>query len=167
MNSAVLRAIILSRNPLSMSESKTMNDFKEEIEKRVHWIGNEIQRLTDRVSPLFDEDVDFSPRCDVIDSGGNRSVVLDLPGMRKEDILITLRDRVLTVRGERRLPKEDAEHRFSRRERKGGFFSRSFPVSSSVSREAITAEFSNGVLTVTFPQRGDEGDGNGDQIPIG
>ena len=60
MNSAVLRAIILSRNPPSMSEFKTMNDFKEEIEKRVHWIGNEIQRLTDRVSPLFDEDVDFS-----------------------------------------------------------------------------------------------------------
>ena len=87
--------------------------------------------------------------------------------MRKEDILITLRDRVLTIRGERRLPKEDAEHRFSRRERKGGFFSRSFPVSGSVAREAITAEFSNGVLTVTFPKRGDEGDENGDQIPIG
>lgn len=148
-----------------MSDSTTMSDFKEEIEKRVHWIGNEIQRLTDRVSPLFDEEVDFSPRCDVMDASGTRSVVIDLPGMRKEDILITVRDRVLTIRGERRLPKEDAEHRFTRRERKGGFFSRSFPVPGSVSRSEIKAEFHNGVLTVSFPL-GAEQTEDGEQIPI-
>ncbi len=131
-----------------------MSDLKEDIERQFQRLGKELHNLFDRVTPLVEplvnEDIDFSPRTDVVEQGNHLHILMDLPGVTKEDILITVKDHHLSVRGERQLPSY-SEANVSRRERKGGFFSRSFNIGRDVEPSTIKAEFINGTLHITLP----------------
>lgn len=131
-----------------------MSDLKEDIERHFQRLGKELHNLFDRVTPLVEplvnEEIDFSPRTDVVEMDGQLHIFMDLPGVTKEDILITLKDHHLSVRGERQLPSYSDAH-VTRRERKGGFFSRSFRVGSDTETSSIKAEFLHGTLHITLP----------------
>jgi HSP20 family protein len=86
---------------------------------------------------------------------GDREIVLkaEVPGLKREDIDLTVENLTLTVRGERRRDENVPDDRYHRVERVYGPFSRSFTLPATVDASRVRAEYRDGVLTVTLPTR--------------
>jgi HSP20 family protein len=84
-----------------------------------------------------------------------REIVLkaELPGLKREDIDLTVENNTLTIRGERRRDDGIPEDRYHRLERNQGSFSRSFTLPPTADSGRVKAEYRDGVLTVTMPTR--------------
>ncbi len=95
----------------------------------------------------------WAPAIDVTDEGGKITVKADLPGLKKEDIKLEIRDDRLYLSGERKTENEEKKDNFYRRERTYGRFQRSFTLPSSVDRTKVDARFKNGVLEIDLPKR--------------
>ncbi len=89
--------------------------------------------------------------CDIYEEKDKLVVRLDLPGLRREDVKVTLQQGVLTIRGERKIenPKDAA---FYAQERVAGTFVRSIQLPVAVDEHKIDANFRDGVLQVTLPK---------------
>jgi HSP20 family protein len=91
------------------------------------------------------------PPMDVIRTGDGLTVRMELPGMRPEDVDISVNEGMLTVAGERKLDGDVAEDAWVVRERAVGRFERSFGLPKDTNAEAITAAFEAGVLQLHIP----------------
>ena len=98
-----------------------------------------------------DFDRTFTPALDVEEKDGTYLVKADLPGLKKDDIHIELRNGTLTMRGERRDEHEVKEGRYRRVERTYGSFERSFRVPEGVTEKDIHAKYTDGVLELSIP----------------
>jgi HSP20 family protein len=76
----------------------------------------------------------------------------DLPGLKKEDIEVTVVDDVVTIKGERKEEEERKSDGYHRYERVYGAFQRSFRIPGGIEAKGVEAKFENGVLTVTLPK---------------
>lgn len=95
----------------------------------------------------------FSPRVDVREGEKEYEITAELPGVKKEDISVTLENGVLSIQAEtRHESKEEKEGRLIRQERRYGKFVRSFDLGPQVHEGDITASFDNGVLKLTAPK---------------
>lgn len=94
----------------------------------------------------------WHPAVDVVEHDESFVIEAELPGMKKDDIKISIANDVLTVRGEKKFEKEDKKKNYHRTERAYGSFSRTFPLPGNVKPDKVDAEFNNGVLTVTIPK---------------
>lgn len=94
----------------------------------------------------------FQPAANVEDQTDKLVVTLDLPGMSKEDIKVTLKGNLLTVSGERKSQSEERKDEKGRKvysqERFTGSFQRTFRLPASVKEDTMEAKYENGVLTV-------------------
>jgi HSP20 family protein len=98
--------------------------------------------------------VDFTPRVDVTDNNGTLTFHVELPGMSKEDVKISITDgNILTIRGEKKREEKSEEKNFLRIERSWGSFTRSFALPDNLDTDKVNAEFENGVLNVAIPKR--------------
>jgi HSP20 family protein len=79
-------------------------------------------------------------------------ITAEIPGVDKKDISVDVKDRVLTLRGERSSDNEVKEDRFYRRERTFGKFERSFTLPAAVDPDNIKAEYRDGVLKIEVPK---------------
>jgi len=95
---------------------------------------------------------EWMPPFDISETEGEIIVKAELPGMNVEDIDITLTDGLLTVKGERKMEKEDKRKNYHRIERQFGSFSRSLNLGINVKADGIDAGYKDGVLTVTLPK---------------
>lgn len=95
----------------------------------------------------------WQPSVDIFETGDEIVLSLDLPGIKKENIQITINDQTLTITGERQLEFADQRDGYHRIERSYGQFARSFTVPPNVDREALRAEFTSGVLTLHLLKR--------------
>ena len=93
-------------------------------------------------------------KTDIQEDGDNFVLEADLPGFKKEDINIDIDKDCLTISAERKSEeKEDkGDNGFVRRERYYGSFSRSFNI-KGIDTDGITAEYNDGVLTLTMPEK--------------
>ena len=93
---------------------------------------------------------------DVADRGDELVVTADLPGYTKEDIDVTLRGETLRITAEQRQESEegDGDGRYIRKERRHKSVSRSVSLPEEVDEEGVSADYRNGVLTVTLPKAG-------------
>lgn len=98
--------------------------------------------LGESVTPVIDERED--------DKAYHVSV--ELPGMEKKDVEITLADRRLTIQGEKKQDKKEEGKDFYRRERNFGAFRRTLILPMEVDESAIEASFKNGVLNIELPK---------------
>lgn len=94
----------------------------------------------------------WSPLVDIRETDGALQFHVELPGMNKDDVEITVENNVLTVSGERRFEKETKEQTFHRVERAYGAFSRSFTLPTTVQTDKVEAKFENGVLEIGLPK---------------
>lgn len=92
------------------------------------------------------------PACDVFESRNEIKVVLELAGVRPEDVQITLENNTLNVSGEKRQGAEEKTERVHRYERSYGRFERSFLLPATVDIDQIDARYADGVLTVVMPK---------------
>ncbi len=98
------------------------------------------------------EHADWTPTADVFETEDEFTLALDLPGIEREALDVGLDENSLTIRGERAsLVLEGATRR--RAERPAGRFLRKFGLPDVVDREAITADYKDGVLQLHLPKR--------------
>ncbi len=95
----------------------------------------------------------FAPRVDIVEEKDNMKVVAEIPGMEKDDIKVSVENDVLTISGERKQAFEQKEgDNFVRSELRSGAFSRSFTLPEHLDAEKISADYKNGLLTITLPK---------------
>ncbi len=94
----------------------------------------------------------WEPRVDIYDDKDNIVIKAEMPGVDKKDIKVDVKDRVLTLSGERSADKEVKEDSYYRRERTFGRFERSFTLPGEVDPEKIAAEYKDGVLKIVVPK---------------
>lgn len=94
----------------------------------------------------------WTPAVDIVERENEFEVKVELPGVRKEDVKITLESSVLTIRGEKKQEKEEKEDSFHRVERSYGAFQRSFTLPTSVKSEKIDASYRDGILVIALPK---------------
>ncbi len=92
------------------------------------------------------------PSVDVFEDKESLKIVAELPGLKPEDVKITLENNTLTLRGEKKQVAEEKTERVHRYERSYGSFERSFALPNTVDVEKVEAAFENGVLTITLPK---------------
>jgi len=95
----------------------------------------------------------WAPRVDVLETTDTYQVTAELPGIRKEDVEITLENNLLTLKGERKFEKDGSQQEsYHRIERIYGPFSRSFTLPNKVAQDRVEAKFDSGLLTITIPK---------------
>jgi HSP20 family protein len=94
----------------------------------------------------------WMPAVDVVEENDEYIVKIELPGVNKDDVKITLESNILTIRGEKKAEKDSDEKNYHRTERSYGIFQRSFTLPESVKNDKIGAEYKDGILTITLPK---------------
>ena len=92
------------------------------------------------------------PSIDLTEDEKAFHIQVELPGMDKDDVDITLANGLLTVRGEKKREDEEKGKDFYRKERSFGSFSRSLPIPAEVDESKIDASFTKGVLYIELPK---------------
>jgi len=114
----------------------------------------ELTLAQNRFSNVFADAFDFLPAVD-IRTGADHSLILeaDLPGIPKDSISVHVENRTLTLKGERKREtvEDDKKAGVHREERLFGSFVRSFTLPESADASKVTADYKDGVLTVTVP----------------
>jgi len=95
----------------------------------------------------------FAPPVDIYEDEHNITLKMEVPGIDEKDIDVRIESNTLTVRGERKLEKEEKEENFRRVERQYGGFTRSFTLPSSVETENIQANYDKGVLEIRLAKK--------------
>ena len=95
---------------------------------------------------------EFMPLADIVERDKEYLIKLDLPEVPKEEVKVLFDDGVLTIRGERKVEKEEKGEKVHRTERFYGMFERSFVLPDDVDPKLIRAETKEGVLTLTLPR---------------
>jgi HSP20 family protein len=95
---------------------------------------------------------DWNPMVDIYDKEDHIVLHAELPGVDKEHIKVDVKDKVLTLKGERALDNELSENNYFRRERSFGKFERRFSLPVNVNHEDIKAVFKDGLLKVEIPK---------------
>jgi HSP20 family protein len=120
----------------------------------------DIARLQDEMNRLFDErvfkggeSVGWTPACDIYEDEEGLTLRFELAGVEPKDVDVRFDNGVLTLRGERKLEKEDKRENYHRVELSYGTFTRSFSLPGTVDADKIRAESKNGVLTIALPKR--------------
>jgi HSP20 family protein len=91
----------------------------------------------------------WTPALDLYQNNDNVIAVVELPGMRKEDIEISLHDGMLTISGERKMETQEGD-KAERSERYVGKFRRSITLPTRVDANNVSATYKDGILTVTL-----------------
>lgn len=125
----------------------------------------ELARIQDRINSLFEQALlpseyedregglpgTWAPSVDVIETEDAYLLFVELPGVRKEDIQLNVRDRRLELTGRRQPLGENRN--FLRMERSYGPFRRAFDLGAPVDTESISADFEAGILRIHVPKR--------------
>jgi len=95
----------------------------------------------------------WAPAVDIYEDPEGISIRAEVPGIDPKDIDVKMENGVMTLKGERKLEKEDKKENYTRVERYYGSFSRSFTIPTQVDVEKVHAETKNGVLNVYLPKK--------------
>jgi HSP20 family protein len=126
--------------------------------------GFEVDSLQSEVNRIFDgffggagrqgngRSRRWIPAMDLAETEDELVLTADLPGMDEDEISIEVKDRVLTIAGERSSSSEEKDRGYHRLERSHGRFARSLTLPSGVDSERVAASFDRGVLEVRIPK---------------
>ncbi len=112
----------------------------------------EFETISDRLQRMFsdfshDFSYQFSPRIDISEDDKNIYVDVEMPGMKKEDMKLSLEDNILTISGEKKDETKEKDNKsFYRVERSYGSFQRSFTLPAEVKNEKTEAKYERSKL---------------------
>ena len=96
--------------------------------------------------------LEITPRVDVSESDNAYEITVELPGMTEKEIEVNLSDDSLTVKGEKKVEREEKKKNYHVSERSYGSFQRTFRVPSGVDHNAVDANYAKGVLNISLPK---------------
>ena len=94
----------------------------------------------------------WTPAVDITEHDDQFVVKVELPGVNKDDVKITLENNILTIRGEKKQEKETKKENYHRVERSYGSFQRSFTLPTTVKNDKIDAVYRDGILQIALPK---------------
>jgi len=120
-------------------------------------IRKEMDRLWDsflegRPVRRVEDDREWLPSVDVSETKNDLVIKAEMPGLDPKDIDISMNNGYLTIKGEKKLEKEEKEENYHLIERSYGSFTRSVRLPREVQSDKITASFKNGILKITLPK---------------
>jgi HSP20 family protein len=125
---------------------RDMDDFFNRV------IGGSSMRWPRFVADDQNRALEWAPSADISETDKEFLIKAELPAVKKEDVHVTVENGLITIKGERKLEKEDKTEKQHRVERFYGTFERSFSLPDNVNTAAIQAESKDGVLTVRIPK---------------
>ena len=126
----------------------------------------DVMTLQDRMNRLFDQALSrtrtddeegltastWSPAVDIFETPDSIVMKAELPGVRRENIDIQVRENTLTLKGERKFEREVKDENYLRMERSYGTFQRAFSLPAVIQQDKIKAVLKDGVLEVSMPK---------------
>jgi HSP20 family protein len=94
----------------------------------------------------------FLPAVDVAENDAQYTITVELPGAKKDDVHVELREGMLVIHGEKKSEREEKKDRGRYLERSYGSFSRSFSLPADADADRLVASFKDGVLKITLPR---------------
>lgn len=137
-----------------MSSGGVFDDFRKEMDDLISGFFGGQNRFPARSkawSSLPAGVVD--PAIDVTENDESITLTAELPGLAEEDVDLTVREGVLTLKGEKKHERDEEKDNVHVTERSYGSFQRSMPVPDRVDAEKISAKFDKGVLKVVMPKK--------------
>lgn len=122
-----------------------LSDLRDEIDRLFESPLSELTRTSQLLSG-------WTPALDVYEDKDNFVVKAELPGLKKEDIEVSLHDGSLSISGERKTESKREEGEVYRAERFFGRFQRTVTVPTAVAVDKVKAAYNDGVLTITLPK---------------
>ena len=122
-----------------------LSDLRDEIDRLFESPLSELTRTSQLLSG-------WTPALDVYENKDNFVVKAELPGMKKEDIEVSLHDGSLSISGERKTESKHEEGEVYRAERFFGRFQRTVTLPTTVAADKVQASYKDGVLTITLPK---------------
>jgi HSP20 family protein len=122
----------------------------------------QVATLENRVNSLFRDlskgeqavtAASFVPAVDIYEDDKKIVLKLEVPGIEEKDLDVSVEKNTLTVKGERRIDKEEKEENFHRIERRYGSFFRAFTLPTTVDSEGVAASYEAGVLKLELNKR--------------
>ena len=118
---------------------------------------NRFNRMFDFPFAPFAEETfpltNWVPACDIYETDKEIVLKAEVPGLKKEDVFVSIENNLLTIRGERKFEGEVKREDYHRVERSYGEFLRSFTLPAFIDANKILAEFKDGLLWVFLPKR--------------
>jgi len=122
-----------------------LSDLRDEIDRLFESPLTELTRNSNLLSG-------WTPMLDVYEDKDNYTVKAELPGLKKEDINVSLQDGTLSISGERKNESKHEDAEVYRTERSFGRFQRSVTLPAAVSADLGKATYKDGILTITVPK---------------
>ena len=137
------------------------NDYNTVNSGRPNTAGTENTRMMDPVDRMFRDfwgdglQTTRSMSTDVVETDTEYKLTAEMPGIRKEDIQIDMKNGILSIAAEHHEESEqkDAQGRYIRRERHASSYHRAFRLGEEYKPEDIAAKYEDGVLTLTIPKK--------------
>ncbi|MEW5805068.1 MAG: Hsp20/alpha crystallin family protein [bacterium] len=140
----------LSRRPgrelMARSLSSMFPPLREQMERMSRMVDEFFGPMEGMRSAMW------SPSLDITETEDKVTATVELPGIRPEDMDISISDNILTIRGEKREERKAEEGYAYCCERQYGEFRRSVELPSSVNSERVNATYRNGILTIEMPK---------------
>jgi HSP20 family protein len=122
-----------------------------------------MRRMLGEAWPQTESPMDWVPSMDLHETDGAFELSVELPGLKPEEVELSVEENVLTIRGEKKEEKRKDEGKWHLLERAHGSFERSFTLPRGVDDSQVKADFKNGILKVQLPKRAEA---QGRKIPI-
>jgi HSP20 family protein len=122
-----------------------LSDLRDEIDRLFESPLTELTRTSNLLSS-------WTPALDVCEDKDNYTVKAELPGMKKEEIEVSLHEGTLSLSGERKSESKHEDAEVYRAERFFGRFQRTVTLPSAVAADKVKAAYKDGVLTITLPK---------------
>jgi len=138
--------VMLTRwNPATdtANQSQRMERLFDEMMGRGLWRGSEERPLRGS----------WVPAINILERQDSMVITADLPGLKAEDVEVTVEEGTLSIRGERKLEEASEGETYHRVERLYGMFERTFTLPNSIDVDKIEARFSDGEMVLTLPKR--------------
>lgn len=112
------------------------------------------KRFSDIMDEFFNDAVatrrdTFTPSIDISETEKQFVIDVEVPGVDKKDIELSIENNTLTISGERKFEKKEDNKQYHRVESHYGTFSRTFSLPDNVNTESIHASYNNGILSIT------------------
>lgn len=123
----------------------------EEISTRLNRIFGRVPARTEADNEMLSV-ADWMPSVDISETDTTYLIKGEIPGVKKEDVKVTVQNGLLTIQGERKLEKEEKDKKYHRIECSYGSFMRSFRIPEDADENRVKAEFKDGMLNVSLPK---------------
>lgn len=134
--------------------SGLFDDFRKEMDSLVNGFFGSDRQMPARSRLLSNLPAGLvNPAIDVSENDDAIILTAELPGMVEDDVDLTIREGVLTLKGEKKHERDEEKDSVHVSERSYGSFQRVMPIPDRVDSEKITAKFDKGVLVVTMPKK--------------